>query len=113
MVKERNPILVILFTVLSCGIYGMYWMYDTSRELNEKGVLEYTPGKMLLFLLLAGCTCGITGFIALWKYSEAIEKLSKGEKTKAMLFILALFFAPGFYYLAQAELNKYATPAAA
>ncbi len=108
MVKERNPILVILFTMLSCGIYMWYWIYATSKELNDKGVLETSATTMLAFLF-----CGPLGLLTLWKHAKAIEALSGGEKSGGMLFVIALVFAPGYWYMAQAELNKHATPAAA
>ena len=107
MVKERNPILVILFTFLTCGIYLMFWMYSTSKELNEKGTLETDATMMLVFLFL-----GPLALLTYWKYSKAIESLSGGEKSAGMLFVIALVFFPAFLYMAQSELNKFATPAA-
>lgn len=107
MVKERNPILVILFSVLSCGIYMWYWIYATSKELNEMGHLETGASTMLSFLFL-----GPLALLTFWKHAKAIEALSGGEKGGGMLFVIALLFAPGYWYMAQAELNKHATPAA-
>jgi len=106
MVKERNPILVILFTMITCGIYALYWYYATSKELNEKGALETSAGMMLLYMFIP-----ILNFVAMWKYAKAIEALSKGEKGAGMLFVIALVFAPAFFYMAQSELNKHAAAA--
>ncbi|MDY0059077.1 MAG: DUF4234 domain-containing protein [Myxococcota bacterium] len=106
MVKERNPILVILFTMITCGIYALYWYFATSKELNEKGALETSAGMMLLYMFIP-----ILNFIAMWKYAKAIEALSKGEKGAGMLFVIALVFAPAFFYMAQSELNKHAAAA--
>jgi len=47
----------------------------------------------------------------MWKYAKAIEALSKGEKGAGMLFVIALVFAPAFFYMAQSELNKHAAAA--
>jgi len=30
----RNPINVILLTLVTCGIYGIYWMYMVGKEVN-------------------------------------------------------------------------------
>jgi len=101
MVKERNPILVILFTMITCGIYALYWYFATSKELNEKGALETSAGMMLLYMFIP-----ILNFIAMWKYAKAIEALSKGEKGAGMLFVIALVFAPAFFYMAQSEAEQ-------
>ncbi len=107
MVKERNPIVVILLSFVTCGIYLLYWFYATSQELNEKGALETSAGMMLLFLFIP-----IVNIIAFWKHCKAVEALSGGEKSAGLLFVLWLI-GLGFIsqYMVQTELNKHATTA--
>jgi len=35
MVKYRNPVLVILFSIITLGIYGIYWLVSTTNELRR------------------------------------------------------------------------------
>ena len=30
----RNPVSVILLTFITCGIYGIWWMYTVGKEIN-------------------------------------------------------------------------------
>lgn len=33
---KRNPIIVLLLTLVTVGIYGIYWMVKSNEELNAK-----------------------------------------------------------------------------
>jgi Domain of unknown function (DUF4234) len=35
--KIRNPILVVVFTIITLGIYQVFWWYFTNRELADYG----------------------------------------------------------------------------
>ena len=107
MIKERNPLVVILLTLITCGFYGLFWLYATSDELNSKGSLEMSP---VLIILL--CFIPFVNLFAIWKYCAGIEKLSGGNTSGILLFILAIIFFPAFYFIAQSELNKHAGAAA-
>jgi hypothetical protein len=41
--KERNILLVYILGFLTLGIYFLYWMYETEKELNE---LEQTYHRL-------------------------------------------------------------------
>ena len=62
--RERNIALCIIFTLLTCGIYGIYWMIVLNDEmLDALGENGTSGGMVFLFSLI---TCGImdsTGFI--------------------------------------------------
>lgn len=41
----RSPILVLVFSILSCGIYFIYWLYITANELKiYSGRADINPG---------------------------------------------------------------------
>ena len=49
----RSPAAVIVFTIITCGIYGLYWIYSFSTEM--KGLLkkdEISPGLDVLLCIL-------------------------------------------------------------
>ena len=32
--KIRNPVSVIIFSIISCGIYSLYWQWVTNKQIN-------------------------------------------------------------------------------
>lgn len=54
---QRNVALVIVLTLITCGLYSFYWHYVVTEELKRtSGKTDLSPG---LDLLLAIVTCGI------------------------------------------------------
>jgi hypothetical protein len=51
MIKKRNIALVVIFTIITFGIYGIYWMVKTKRELVSKGAI--IPTSWLLIVPIA------------------------------------------------------------
>lgn len=62
MLKERSIGLVILFTILTCGIYSLYWCYVTMQALDQEGQHSNMPviAQFLLVFFL-----GSIGFLIL------------------------------------------------
>ena len=50
----RAPIAVILLTIITLGIYGLYWQYSVFRELKEYSGDGIGGGLALLFAFLVG-----------------------------------------------------------
>ncbi|MFA5077158.1 MAG: DUF4234 domain-containing protein [Candidatus Micrarchaeia archaeon] len=103
-VKNRNPIFVIAVSIVTLGIYALYWFYMTRKELYE---LLKKDGNALIDLVLMFIP--IINFYAIWKYCDDVSALSKGAQSNILLFVLALVFFPATQYLAQNEINKHAT----
>ena len=105
MVKHRNPVLVILFTVLTLGIYGIYWVVSTTKELRS--LTPNAPNTWALALFIVPI---VNIFVALWyywKYSVALEAVSGFSAIG--LFLLRLVCSPVAVIITQVELNKKAT----
>ena len=114
MVEKKNIALCIVFTVLSCGLYGWYWLYCLAEDMNR---LTGREGAMSggFVLLLTVVTCGIYGWYWLYVSGEALDQyeISRGGMGGGHLGILYLLLGIfGFgiisYALMQSELNKYA-----
>ena len=76
---ERNPALVLLLTLVTCTVYGYYWLYITSDELRrETGREDVSP---IVDLLLAIVTAGLWGLYATWRNAKIVheELESRGE----------------------------------
>lgn len=110
MIKQRNIVVCIILSIITCGIYGLYWLCKLNDEMNT-AVNEPNPtsgGMVILFTII---TCGIYGWFWLYKMGEKVDKL-KGEtngSTAIIYLILGIFgLAIVDYCLIQSELNNVA-----
>ena len=106
--QNRSPIAVALLTLITFGIYGIYWFVVTKNEMNEKG--SAIPTAWLI----------IIPFVNIWwmyKYSEGADQVTNGKMSTVLAFVLLFFL--GFIGMAiiQDSFNKVgagsAAPAAA
>jgi len=56
VIKKRSPWLVLLFFIITFGIYGIYWIFSTTKELQEN-----TSSKVSIKLLVWGIVLSILG----------------------------------------------------
>lgn len=100
MVKNRNPVIVIILSIITFGIYGLYWLYSTKNEMNE---LKAGIPSFILAII------PIINIYWLYKYSGGTAKVAgKDETTGLVYFILWLVFFPAAMIITQIELNKMA-----
>lgn len=50
----RNPIAVVLLSIITLGIYGLYWQYATFKEIKDYAGQGIGGGLGLVFALLLG-----------------------------------------------------------
>ena len=99
MVKERNPITVIVLMMCTCGIYALFWMFETGKELKELGA----EIPALWFILIPGLNLYFG-----YKYLEEWHRIVKYEQDFIMVLVLYFVFMPIVIYWVQTELNKLA-----
>jgi len=95
MPQHRSIGLAILFSIITCGIYQLYWLYQLSadtRMLNG----NTDSGSPGIDLLLEIVTCGIYGFFVVYQCAKRIyqAELQRGDRANddsAMLTVLSLF----------------------
>lgn len=107
--KKRNPIAVLIFTIITLGIYGIYWFVKTKLEMNEKGAKIPTAWLIII---------PFVNIWWLWKYSEGVGQVTNNSMSATTAFIL--LFLLGLVGLTvvgmaivQNELNKLAAGAPA
>ena len=59
MVKQRSVGLCIVLSVITCGIYGLYWLVCLNNDANTVTGKPGTDGGMVLLLTIV--TCGLYG----------------------------------------------------
>ena len=110
--EKRNIAVAIILTIVTCGIYGIYWfivMTDETNKTTDKPE-EQTSGGIAF--LLTFITCGIYGLYWAYKQGEkldaAAEKNGMTRDSRSVLYlILSLIgFSIIAYALMQDTLNK-------
>lgn len=116
MIQNRNIALCIIFSIITCGIYGIYWFVvltdDANTVLpNNQGVNETSGGLAFLFSLI---TCGIYGLYWMFKQGEKIDEAKNARgiasSNSGIIYLILAIFGFGIisYALMQNELNKLA-----
>lgn len=95
--KERNPIMVIVLTMVTCGIYGLiqFWaMLNELKAFRQKD--DFSPVTSMLMLFVP-----ILNYLELWKTGERVADakrmagIANPGSTHPILYIfLAAYFFP-------------------
>jgi len=96
--KERNILLVYILGSLTFGIYFLYWLYKTEKELNELGA------KIPLFIL---AIIPIVNIYWLYRYTKGWAYVTKKDDA-IVYFILFFFLGIVMPYIVQKSLNQIA-----
>jgi len=71
----RSIGLGILFTILTCGIYGLYWQYKQMETLNAW--LKRDDFSFWVWFLLSIITCGIFAIYYEYKMAKGINEIQE------------------------------------
>lgn len=102
MIKRRNVIMVSILFIITLGIYGLYWFYQTASEMIRYNKQENENPFVWLILALIP----IVNLYAIWKHAQAVELMTQKGTSGILLLILWIVFAPIALILIQLELNK-------
>jgi hypothetical protein len=97
----------IVFTVLSCGIYGLFWLARQFRVVNA--FLGRDKYRFWTCLLLSVVTCGIYAFYLLYIFSEDVEaiRVERGKDANSNFAVINLLLAVvGFHIISQAIIQN-------
>jgi hypothetical protein len=112
MVQQRSIALAIILSVITCGIYGIYWFIAMTNDVGRlSGDPSFTGGKHFLLTLV---TCGIWSFI--WSYqvgkqvAEAQRQRGVMVSDNSVLYLILSIVGLGVvtYALVQSDVNKLA-----
>ena len=107
---ERNPVTVILLSIVTCGIYSLYWLYMVTSEINA--ALGEDKINFVLYFLL-GILCFPLVFVGMYKIDEGVVQLQTRiglqGKSNFVLWIILSFVGVGtliMIYQVQEALNE-------
>ena len=111
MVRYRSVPVSVVLTVVTCGLYGIYWFVCLTNEVNEVTEEPGTSGGVALLLCLI--TCGL--YTIYWGYRMG-DKLDASRYRHGVpsgsfpiLFLVLNLFALDIitWAIIQNELNRY------
>ena len=116
--KIRNPLGVLGLTLITLGIYGIFWWYFINSEMNELGktydddYLENSPG-MATLAATVGVVLIVPPFVTLWRTCKRIERsqervVGSNNFSPVLAFVLALIPLVGLVVapMMQSNLNQ-------
>lgn len=111
MVQRRNIALCIIFSLITCGIYEIYWLICLANDVNTVSDVQDTSGIAVFLLTLV--TCGIYGLYWAYKCGEKIDiaKQKRGipASNGGILYLLLYIFGGIIAYaIIQNEINNLA-----
>jgi hypothetical protein len=113
--KLRNPLGVVGLSIITIGIYYIFWWYFINREMRDFGRarnadLGQSPGNSVLAITL-GAIIIVPAIVSMWRTSDRIQRAQEvaGVERPAngpIIFILLLLIGPVGVWYAQNELSK-------
>jgi len=96
-IKKRNPALVVIFSIITLGIYFIYWAVKTKEEIKSLGADIPT----VWFIIVP-----IGNLYLLYKYCVGFSEFVKKDRMDVLWFLVAVTVFPVFPVIVQTELNK-------
>ncbi len=94
MINKRSVAEVIILSIVTCGIYGIYWIYAFSNDvklyLDDETI---NPGTEVL---LSVVTCGIYAIYWMYKFGKLVttcqEKAGVQVEDNAIVYVILAVF---------------------
>lgn len=111
MKEEKNIVLNVILSIVTCGIYSIVWFINITDDVKEySGDQEMQSGGVAFLLTLI--TCGIYGYFWAYKIGKLIENIQTNNgltaKDNSILYIVLQFIGLGIvnYCIMQNDLNE-------
>jgi len=107
-VQPRDIVKAIIFSIITCGIYSIYWFIVLTNEVNRitKRENEFSGGIAYVLTLL---TCGIFGYYWAYKMGEKVDVITDTKNSyTGIIYLVLMVFGLGIvnYALIQDAVNK-------
>lgn len=109
---NRNIGLSIVLSVITCGIYSIYWFIVLTDEINREKPEYANDMSGVLCFLLSLITCNLFGIYWAYKIGEKLDtikyerSIAAGQNSVLYLILELLGFNVIVLALAQNEMNK-------
>ena len=112
-IQKRNIVVAVILSLVTCGIYGIYWIVKLTDEANQLSKQQDATSGGIAFLLTL-VTCNIYGYFWAYKQGEKLSavKAARGEvdSNLPVIYLVLQILGLGIvnYCLMQNEINKVA-----
>lgn len=97
--KRRSVAAVVALSIITFGLYGIYWIVKTKSEMNAQGA--NVPTAWLIII-------PIVSIWWLWKFSEGVDHVTNGAMSAGVTFLLLWLLSLIGMAIVQSALNKVA-----
>lgn len=112
MVKERNIVVCIILSIITCGVYGIFWFVSLTDDTNTlSGDYKTSGGMAFLFTII---TCGLYSLYWMYRQGDKIDqaKANRGipSSNSGIFYLILSVIGLGIvsYCLMQNEVNQLA-----
>lgn len=108
--QKRSIIVSIILCIVTCGLYGLYWMAQLNDGINALSHRQGSSGGMVV--LLSIITCGIYMLYWLYQMGKAVEEIHMKNNAmcgsaQIVYLLLGIFgFSIVSFALMQDEINQ-------
>ena len=106
-IKKRDLVKAIILSIVTCGIYSIFWFISLTNEINTlSGNEKDTTGGTAFLLSLV--TCGIYSYYWAYKMGEKRDAIAGQNNSSAILYLVLSLLGFGIvvYALLQDSINK-------
>ena len=111
--QKRSVGLAIVLSIVTCGIYAIYWLYTMTNDVHEL-VGRQTTASGGMAVLYTFITCGIYSFFWMYKMGGKVDNIkagmgnASGSMQSSVLFLILNLLGLGIvnYCLMQDTINK-------
>lgn len=107
MIVKRSIPLAVIFSIITCGIYNIYWMVKINDEVNYlSGDTQATSGVVVV--LLGIVTCGLYYLYWWYKMGEKCDRIKGMGGSSGIFYLILSILGLSIvnYCLAQDTINK-------
>ena len=106
-VAPRSIPVAIILSIVTCGIYLLYWMYMINNEINDLAQDPMAPSGGIV-ILLSIVTCGIYSWYWYYKMGEKCDYITQSNGSSNVIFLILGIFGLGIVSVAlmQDSVNK-------
>ena len=78
-IEERNIVVYLLLTLVTCGIFGIYWMIVILKDIATTSGEDINPWMVILLSII---TCGIYGIYFSYQMGKYMVKAGENYNVK-------------------------------
>ncbi len=106
-IESRDIAIAVILSIITCGIYGIYWMIQLNDDINYMVGDTQAPSGGIVFALSL-VTCGIYSWYWMYKMGEKCDVIKRTNSSSAIVYLVLSIIGLGIvsYCLMQDTINK-------